>query len=59
MLSAMWEAVAAIRRQTVAFRRRADDIAIFPGATVMVAPTNAEARDLAAGYAGYIAPFGQ
>ncbi|PWR17804.1 LLM class flavin-dependent oxidoreductase [Zavarzinia compransoris] len=53
------DAVAAIRRRAVAFGRRAEDIVIFLGATVVIAPTAAEARDLAADYAAHIDPIGQ
>lgn len=53
------DAVDAIRRQAVAFGRRAEDIVIFLGATAIVAPTSAEARDLAADYASHIDPIAQ
>lgn len=53
------EATQALRRQAVAFGRRAEDVVVFLGATVIVAPTTAEARDRAAEYAAFIDPLGQ
>lgn len=53
------EAVEAIRQQAVAYDRHADDIVIFLGATVIVAPTTAEAQELHAEYARHIDPVGQ
>jgi len=48
------ETVRDIRRRAVAKGRRAEDIKVFLGATVIVAPTDAEARDRHAEYARWI-----
>jgi FMN-dependent oxidoreductase (nitrilotriacetate monooxygenase family) len=46
--------VSDIRRQAVAFGRRPRDIVVFLGATVIVAPTAAEARDKREEYERYV-----
>jgi FMN-dependent oxidoreductase (nitrilotriacetate monooxygenase family) len=43
-----------IRRQAVAAGRLADDVKVFLGATVIVAPTDSEARDRHAEYASFV-----
>ncbi|MFG1298252.1 LLM class flavin-dependent oxidoreductase [Xanthobacter sp. V3C-3] len=53
------ESVKAIRQAAVDFGRDAYDIRMFPGATVIVAPTRAEALDRLADYAQYVHTAGQ
>ena len=48
------ETVRDIRRQAVAKGRRADDVKIFLGTTVIVAPTDAEAQDKHAEYQRWV-----
>ncbi len=45
-----------LRQQTVAAGRRADAVRVFMGLTVVVAPTEAEARDKLAEYQQYASP---
>lgn len=53
------QAVRDIREQAVAQGRRPDDVQVFLGATVIVAPTREEAEALRDEYARYIDPVGQ
>ena len=53
------EAVRAVRQAAVSFGRDPYDIRMFAGATVIVAPTRAEAFDRLADYAGYVHTAGQ
>ncbi|WP_127091995.1 LLM class flavin-dependent oxidoreductase [Aquabacter cavernae] len=53
------EAVRGIREAAVAAGRDAYDIRMFAGATVIVAPTRAEAQDLLADYARHVDTAGQ
>ncbi|MGQ4274654.1 LLM class flavin-dependent oxidoreductase [Terrihabitans sp. B22-R8] len=48
------ENAADIRRRAAAYGRRPEDIKIFVGATVIVAPTEAEARDKYEDYRGHL-----
>lgn len=48
-----------VRNHAIAAGRAADDIKFYLGATVLVAPTSSEARDLHAEYARYVDPVGQ
>ncbi|WP_439816301.1 LLM class flavin-dependent oxidoreductase [Zavarzinia sp. CC-PAN008] len=53
------DAVRDVRTQARSFGRDPYDILFFLGATVIAAPTRAEALDLAAEYARYVDPAGQ
>lgn len=53
------EAVRAVRTAAASFGRDPYDIRMFPGATVIVAPTRAEAFDRLAEYAQYVHTAGQ
>ncbi|MFG1329660.1 LLM class flavin-dependent oxidoreductase [Xanthobacter autotrophicus] len=53
------ESVRAIRQAAQSFGRDPYDIRMFPGATVIVAPTRAEALDRLADYAQYVHTAGQ